>query len=128
MGTLMFFLYLFIVFFCLLTMFVTIINEAFAAVSDDIAKQSNDFEMVDFIVDQFKRWIGKATLQRRMGVNKAQTKTTSVDNLMVCSLYTKGVIFSTHLSPGMLTYPLHGCCCDVHSPYTEMCGYFGSIS
>jgi len=61
MGTFMFFLYMFIVFFCMLTMFLTIINEAFAAVSDDIAKQSNDYEMVQFIIKEFKRWIGRTT-------------------------------------------------------------------
>lgn len=58
LGTLMFFLYMVIVFFILLTMFVGIITEAFSAVNDDIKKQSNDYEMVDFIVEKIKDWTG----------------------------------------------------------------------
>jgi len=38
----MFLLYMLVVFFILLAMFVTIINESFAAVCDDTSKQSND--------------------------------------------------------------------------------------
>jgi len=54
----MFFLYMIVVFFILLTMFVTIIIEAFSAVRDDISKQSNEHEMVDFIIMKFKQWTG----------------------------------------------------------------------
>lgn len=62
LGTFMFFIYMIVVFFILLTMFVTIINEAFAAVRDDIRKQSNEHEMVDFLVERFRQWTGIDTL------------------------------------------------------------------
>ncbi|ESN95042.1 hypothetical protein HELRODRAFT_87363 [Helobdella robusta] len=58
LGTLMFFLYMIIVFFILLTMFVGIILDGFAAVRDDINKQSNEHEMVDFIVGRLRQWTG----------------------------------------------------------------------
>jgi len=32
--------------------------QAFSAVRQDIAKQSNEHEMIDFIVDKFKSWTG----------------------------------------------------------------------
>lgn len=83
MGTIMFFLYMFVVFFCLLTMFVTIINEAFAAVCDDISKQSNEYEMIDFIVDRFKSWTGIATIQRRI-LGKKTGPDDSINNTRVC--------------------------------------------
>lgn len=61
-GTLMFLLYMVVVFFILLAMFVTIITEAFAAVCDDASKQSNEYEMVDFMIDRFKHWTGLSGL------------------------------------------------------------------
>ena len=85
MGTFMFFLYMFIVFFCLLTMFVTIINEAFAAVCDDMSKQSNDYEMFDFIIDRFKHWSGIATLQKRITGQSAENDATNVNHGRVCT-------------------------------------------
>jgi len=51
----------------LLTMFVTIINEAFAAVCDDTSKQSNEYEMVDFMIARFKRWTGLSGVMRKLG-------------------------------------------------------------
>ena len=66
-GTFMFLLYMLVVFFILLTMFVTIVNEAFAAVCDDASKQSNDYEMVDFMIARFKRWTGLAGIMKKLG-------------------------------------------------------------
>jgi len=63
----MFLLYMLVFFFVLLAMFVTIINEAFAAVCDDISKQSNEYEMVDFMIARFKHWTGMSGLMRKLG-------------------------------------------------------------
>ena len=56
-----------VVFFILLSMFVTIINEAFAAVCDDTSKQSNEYEMVDFMIARFKHWTGLSHLMQKLG-------------------------------------------------------------
>jgi len=63
----MFLLYMLVVFFILLTMFVTIVNEAFAAVCDDVSKQSNDYEMVEFMVARFKQWTGLSGVMKKLG-------------------------------------------------------------
>ncbi|BFZ03248.1 hypothetical protein BsWGS_06287 [Bradybaena similaris] len=44
--------------FILVNMFVTILNETFAAVREDINKQGNDYEIVDFMLLRFKQWTG----------------------------------------------------------------------
>ena len=72
LGTFMFFIYMVVVFFILLTMFVTIINEAFAAVRDDIHKQSNEHEMVEFVIGRFKQWTGINSLVAGFGRGKGK--------------------------------------------------------
>jgi polycystin 1L2 len=66
LGTIMFFVYMTVCFFILLTMFVTIINEAFAAVQNDLSKQSNEHELVDFIVDRFVKWSGLTKVAKKL--------------------------------------------------------------
>ena len=44
--------------FVMLNMFVTIINESFAMVQMDISKQSNDYEIVDFLLLRMEQWTG----------------------------------------------------------------------
>jgi len=63
----MFLLYMLVVFIILLAMFVTIVNEAFAAVCDDTSKQSNEYEMVDFMIARFKQWTGLPSLMSKLG-------------------------------------------------------------
>jgi polycystin 1L2 len=71
LGTLMFFVYMVVVFFIMLTMFVVIVEEAFTAVRDDISKQSNEHEMVEFIMRKFQQWSGishlVAAMRRKKG-------------------------------------------------------------
>lgn len=57
-GPIFFFLYIIMVNWILLNMFLSIINDSFEVVSDGLQEQSNDYEIVDFIMDQFKTWIG----------------------------------------------------------------------
>jgi len=81
----MFILYMAVFFFILLGMFVTIINEAFAAVSDDNKKQSNDYEMVDFMVGRFKQWTGLSGLKKRLGrENPDEHNNSEVHNNILC--------------------------------------------
>ncbi|CAH1796902.1 unnamed protein product [Owenia fusiformis] len=58
LAPIFFFLFTFILYLVLINMFVTILNETFAVVQNDVAKQSNEHEMVDFTVQRFKAWIG----------------------------------------------------------------------
>jgi len=63
-----------VVFFMLLSMFITIINEAFAAVCDDVSKQSNEYEMVDFMISRFKHWTGLSGVMRKLGKESSDDK------------------------------------------------------
>ncbi|XP_055954867.1 uncharacterized protein LOC126810750 isoform X1 [Patella vulgata] len=44
--------------FILVNMFLSILNETFGAVREDMNKVNNDYEIVDFMVGRFKRWTG----------------------------------------------------------------------
>ncbi|XP_013386314.1 uncharacterized protein LOC106155845 [Lingula anatina] len=58
--------YFFVLFVVLVTwitlnMLLSILNESFTAVKNDLSKQPNEHEMVDFIVNRFKTWTGLGT-------------------------------------------------------------------
>ena len=61
MGPVFFFLYVVSITFVMMNMFLSILNEAFTSVRSDESKQSNDYEMVDFIIDRLKTMIGMET-------------------------------------------------------------------
>ena len=46
--------------FILLNMFISIINDAFTEVRSDVEKQSNEYEIVDFMIHRLKETIGKS--------------------------------------------------------------------
>ncbi|XP_071105701.1 polycystin-1-like [Haliotis cracherodii] len=48
--------------FILVNMFLSILNETFASVRVDINKQNNDYEIVSFMVNRFKKWTGLGTV------------------------------------------------------------------
>ncbi|ELU06540.1 hypothetical protein CAPTEDRAFT_185815 [Capitella teleta] len=58
LGPLFFFCYVVTVYYILINMFLTILSEAFSAVRADVNKQSNEYEMVDFIFKRFMQWTG----------------------------------------------------------------------
>lgn len=58
LGPLFFLAYVVSVAMILINMFVTILNEGFADVRDDVNKQMNDYEIVDFIMKRLKAWTG----------------------------------------------------------------------
>ncbi|XP_076456106.1 polycystin-1-like protein 2 [Babylonia areolata] len=58
LGPLYFFLYMMFVVFVLLNMFLTILNETFSAVRHDLSLQSNEYEVVDFMLHNLKNWLG----------------------------------------------------------------------
>lgn len=45
-------------YYILINMFLTILNEAFAKVRSEVEEQSNEHELVEFMVQRFKQWIG----------------------------------------------------------------------
>ncbi|XP_013393280.1 uncharacterized protein LOC106161002 [Lingula anatina] len=61
LGPLFFFLFVAVVYIGLMGMFLTIINDSFATVKANAEMQSNDYEMVDFIVKRFKAAFGMET-------------------------------------------------------------------
>jgi len=78
-----------VVFFMLLTMFVTIINEAFAAVCDDVSKQSNEYEMIDFMITRFKHWTGLSGVMRKLGKESSdddEFRNSKVSTYKICAL------------------------------------------
>lgn len=58
LGPIYFFLFFTFVMFVLMNMFVTILNEAFTMVHQDVSKQTNEYEIVEFIWQRFKAWMG----------------------------------------------------------------------
>ena len=58
LGPIFFFLYIGVVYVGLMSIFITIIADAYVTVQEDIAGRSNDYEMVDFIWRKFKAIIG----------------------------------------------------------------------
>ncbi|KAH9492781.1 hypothetical protein Btru_024701 [Bulinus truncatus] len=44
--------------FILLNMFVSILTDTFSAVREDVQKQSNEYEIVDFMLGRLKKWTG----------------------------------------------------------------------
>ena len=58
LGPIFFFTFTFVVNFILINVFVAIISEALKAVTSDVANQSNEHEMLDFMIHQFMSYIG----------------------------------------------------------------------
>jgi len=93
LGTVMFLLYMFVFFFILLAMFVTIVSEAFAAVCDDISKQSNDYEMVEFMIGRFKHWTGLSGLLKKFGKENLGDDELNNEKVMKRSLMLSSYVF-----------------------------------
>lgn len=64
-GPIVFVGFVIFIIFVILNMFLAILNEAFAEVKSDMELQSNEFEMVDFVMRRFMLWTG--IHQTRMG-------------------------------------------------------------
>lgn len=58
LGPIFFFCFMFMMSFVLINMFVSIVIDAFWVVKHDNDKQSNEYEIVDFIIERFKLWSG----------------------------------------------------------------------
>ncbi|XP_064637018.1 polycystin-1-like protein 2 [Lineus longissimus] len=65
LGPIFFFLYVGIVYFVLMAIFLTIINDSFAAVKENTTLQSNDYELVSFMVKRFKGMFGITEKEKR---------------------------------------------------------------
>ena len=59
LGPIFFYFYTVTMVFILINVFLSIINESFNAVRNDVEKQANDYEIVDFMVHRLKENIGK---------------------------------------------------------------------
>ena len=69
LGTTMFFLYMVLCFFVMITMFMAIMDEAFTTVREDLSRQTNEFELVDFCVERFLRWSGLSAVFKKKKEN-----------------------------------------------------------
>lgn len=58
LGPMFFFIFMFIMSFVLINMFLSIVVDSFMVVKHDNDKQSNEYEIVDFIIERFKLWSG----------------------------------------------------------------------
>lgn len=63
-GPIFFFGFMFIMSFVLINMFLSIVIDAFWVVKHDNDKQSNEHEIVDFIIERFKLWSGIGKTRR----------------------------------------------------------------
>ena len=59
-GPIFFYTYTISMVFVLINMFLSIINDAFTEVRSDVEKQSNEYEIVDFMIHRLKENIGKS--------------------------------------------------------------------
>ena len=59
LGPIFFYTYTLTMLFALLNIFISIINDAFAEVYSDVEKQSNDYEILDFMVHRLKEVFGR---------------------------------------------------------------------
>lgn len=58
LSPIFFILFMVVNMFILLNMTLSIIIESFSAVKNDLAKQVNDYEIIDYICNRFKTWTG----------------------------------------------------------------------
>lgn len=63
-GPLFFFGFMFMMSFVLINMFLSIVVDSFRVVKHDNDKQSNEYEIVDFIIERFKLWSGIGKTRR----------------------------------------------------------------
>ncbi|XP_021359195.1 uncharacterized protein LOC110454143 [Mizuhopecten yessoensis] len=87
-GPLFFFSFFLFINFILINVFVTILNESIAAVRNDVSKQSNEFEIVNFAWTRFKSWIGidfdriLLDVQRKYMIGKCDEAPPTIDDSM----------------------------------------------
>ena len=62
LGPIFFISFVLVMMFALLNMFLSIISDTFAIVKDDVSKQSNDYEILDFLWGRFKGITGLNTV------------------------------------------------------------------
>eukprot|EP00794_Sanderia_malayensis_P008988 gene8988-9948_t len=82
-GPIFFFGYIVIVNWILINMFVSIINDSYEVVCKNLELQSNDYEIVDFVMDRFKEWVGfgktkKSKIERNIRWESAKSKLTAM--------------------------------------------------
>ena len=64
LGPAYFVLYVFFVFFILLNMFLAIINDSYSEVKAELANQTNEFEVADYIKKSYRKMLSKLNVKR----------------------------------------------------------------
>lgn len=75
LGPLFFFGFMFMMSFVLINMFLSIVVDSFIVVKHDNDKQSNEYEIVDFIIERFKLWSGIGKTRRPQSRGKVLWET-----------------------------------------------------
>ena len=75
LGPLFFFGFMFMMSFVLINMFLSIVVDSFIVVKHDNDKQSNEYEIVDFIIERFKLWSGIGKTHRPQSRGKVLWET-----------------------------------------------------
>ena len=81
-GPTILFMFTLIVTFILINVFITLICDAFSVVKDDISQQSNEYEIVDFVVDRFKMLTGLGEPKTKMPKRRRKVKIYSNDDFV----------------------------------------------
>ena len=71
-GPVSFLLYTMMINFVFVNFFFILINDGIAAVQDDLSMQDNDYEIVEFMVDRFKKLFGKGQTTRPLERRQVQ--------------------------------------------------------
>ena len=90
-GPFLFFLYICSITFILLNMFVSILNESFSSVQQNLVLQSNDHEILDFMIYKLRVLIGKESSNKYMLTNHAserkQEEEMTKHNMQISHMY-----------------------------------------
>ena len=86
--------------FILINVFITLICEAFSVVKDDLSQQSNEYEIVDFVVDRFKMVTGLGEPKTKMPRRRRKVKEYNFDD------YVEGNFF--HILDTIHNFPIRG--------------------
>ena len=73
--------------FILINVFITLICEAFSVVKDDLSQQSNEYEIVDFVVDRFKMVTGLGEPKTKMPRRRRKVKEYNFDDYVEGNFY-----------------------------------------
>ncbi|XP_065660232.1 uncharacterized protein LOC100197328 isoform X2 [Hydra vulgaris] len=89
LGPIFFFGFNVMVNWIIMNMFISILNDVFAVVRANLEYQDNDYEMVDFIMEHFKDWLGWRSLNKTELNNENVVSKSEINNSLSVPSTTK---------------------------------------